>query len=200
MVVRWKRRSRRGGGLPSRPSFLVEVVVSSGIEIEQRLAEQGLAPGEIVLKYCWPRYAPPADSGIRLIGKFENLGQQFERLIAMHRVVPSSIPMPVGVVRNAEREFVGYVLEYTQGDTLETLISRGQIDEATRQLRIVEETIRKLHAKSIAHGDVNPSNVIAADDGRTVLIDPIPVPGPGTKLQDELCIAAIRARIETLRA
>ena len=153
-----------------------------------------------MLKYNWPRFAPPADSGIRLIGKSENLGKQFERLITMHHAVPSSIPMPVGVVRNSDREFVGYVLEYTEGETLERLISGGQTEEAMRQLGIVEETIRKLHVKSIAHGDLNPSNVIAADDGRTVLIDPIPVPGPGAKLQDELCIAAIRARIETLRA
>jgi serine/threonine protein kinase len=180
--------------------FLIEIVVSSGREIEQRLAEQGLSPGEIVLKYCWPRYAPPVDSGIRLIGKLENLGLQFERLIAMHRAVPSSIPMPVGVVKSSEGEFVGYVLEYIRGDTLETLISLGLLDEATRRLGIVEETVEKLHAKSIAHGDVNPSNVIAADDGRTVLIDPVPVPGPGTRLQDELCIAEIRKRIEALRA
>jgi hypothetical protein len=52
--------------------FLIEIVVSSGSEIEERLAQQGLAPDEIVLKFCWPRYAPPADSGIRLIGKLEN--------------------------------------------------------------------------------------------------------------------------------
>ena len=200
MAARWKRRSRRGAALPPKPIFLIELVVSSGSEIEQRLAEQGLSPGEIILKCCWPRYAPPVDSGIRVIGKLENLGQQFERLIAIHRAVPSSVPMPVGVVKSLEGEFVGYVLEYTRGDTLETLISLGLLEEAERRLGIVEETVEKLHRKSIAHGDVNPSNVIAADDGRTLLIDPVPVPGPGMKLQDELCIAAIRTRIETLRA
>ncbi len=180
--------------------FLIEVVVSSGAEIEQQLAAQGLAPEEIVLKYCWPRFAPPAESGIRVIGKLENLGQQFERLVAMHRTVPSSIPMPVGVVKSSVGEFVGYVLEYASGDTLETLISLGLLDEAERRLGIVEATVEKLHARSMAHGDVNPSNVIAADDGRTLLIDPVPVPGPGTRLQDELCIAEIRGRIAALRA
>src|SRR5579864_3815092 len=123
------RRSQRGAAHPAKPMFLSEIVVSSGTEIEQRLAEQGLAPGEIVLKYCWPRYAPPPDSGIRLIGKLENLDRQFERLIAMHRVVPSSIPMPVGVVKSSKGEFVGYVLEYARGDTLETLISLGLFEE-----------------------------------------------------------------------
>ena len=197
-----RRRARRKATLPpaaTKPIFLVEIVVSTGAEIGQRLAEQGLAPDEVVLKYCWPRFAPPADSGIRQIGKLENLGVQFERLIAMHRAVPSSIPMPVGAVRSPEGELVGYVLEYTAGDTLETLISIGLIDEAERRLRLVEETIAKLHAASIAHGDVNPSNVIAADDGRTLLIDPVPVPGPGAKLQDGLCIGEIRRRIDALR-
>jgi len=183
----------------SKPIFLVEIVVSSGAEIGQRLGEQGLAPDEVVLKYCWPRFAPPADSGIRQIGKLENLGLQFERLIAMHRSVPSSIPMPVGEVRSPERELVGYVLEYVSGDTLETLISLGHLEEAERQLGLVEETVAKLHAASLAHGDVNPSNVIAADDGRTLLIDPVPVAGPGAKLQDELSIAEIRRRIDALR-
>jgi tRNA A-37 threonylcarbamoyl transferase component Bud32 len=118
----------------------------------------------------------------------------------MHRLVPSCIPMPVGVVKSSQGEFVGYALEFVAGDTLETLLSLGLVDEAERQLVIVEATIAKLHAKSIAHGDINPSNVIAADDGRTLLIDPIPVPGSGAKLQDTLCIAEIRSRIETLRA
>ena len=202
-AARWRRRSRRGAGLPpvqTKPVYLTEIVVSSGQEIAQQLAGQGLAPEEVVLKYCWPRYAPSPDSGIRLIGKLENLGQQFERLIAMHRVVPSSIPMPVGIVKSSAGEFVGYVLEYASGETLETLISLGLLEEAARQLGVVEETVGKLHAKAIAHGDVNPMNVIAADDGRTLLIDPVAVPGPGTMLQDELCIGWIRNRIEALRA
>jgi serine/threonine protein kinase len=203
LAAQWRSRSGRPAVTATelaKPSFLVEIVVSSGEEIEQRLAEQGLAPEEIVLKYCWPRYAPPAGSGIRVISKFESLGQQFDRLIAMHRVVQSAIPMPVGVVKSSEGEFVGYVLEYAEGDTLETLLGLGLLDEAQRRLAIVEETLEKLHAKSIAHGDVNPSNVIAADDGRTLLIDPIPVPGSGARLQDELCVAEIRSRIDALRA
>jgi serine/threonine protein kinase len=202
LAARWRRRFRRAADRPGpqKPPFLTEIVVSSGAEIEQRLSEQGLAPDEIVLKYCWPSFAPPAESGIRVIGKLDNLGQQFDRLVAMHRVVPSRIPMPVGVVKSAEGEFVGYVLEYVSGDTLEVLLSLGLVDEAERQLGIVEETLEKLHAKSIAHGDVNTSNVIAADDGRTLLIDPVAVPGSGTTLQDELCVAEIRKRIDELRA
>ena len=68
LAAQWRSRSGRPAVTATelaKPSFLVEIVVSSGEEIEQRLAEQGLAPEEIVLKYCWPRYAPPAGSGIR---------------------------------------------------------------------------------------------------------------------------------------
>ena len=70
------------------------------------------------------------------------------------------------------------------------------IDEARRQLALVEATVAKLHAKSLPHGDVTAANVIAADDGRTLLIDPVASPGPGTRLQDELCLAELRDEIE----
>jgi serine/threonine protein kinase len=202
LAARWKSKFRRGAAAApeaKKPIYLVEIVVSSGSEIEQRLAEQGLAPEEIVLKYCWPSYAPPPDSGIRQIGKLDNLGPQFDRLVEMHRLVPSRIPMPVGIVRSEDGALVGYVLEYVDGDTLETLISLGLADEAERRLAIVEETVGRLHAKSIPHGDLNASNVIAADDGRTLLIDPVPVPGSGTMLQDELSLAELRDRVEALR-
>ena len=43
---------------------------------------------------------------------------------------------------------------------------------------------------------LDTSNIIVADDGRTVLIDPVANPGPGTKLQDEICIGDIRRQID----
>ena len=35
----------------AKPVYLTEIVVSSGQEIARRLAEQGLSPEEVVLKY-----------------------------------------------------------------------------------------------------------------------------------------------------
>jgi hypothetical protein len=183
---------------PPRPIFFTDIVISDGRELEQGLLRQGLAPEEVVLKYCWPRYAPPPETGIRSIAKSENLGLQFDRLIAMHRIVPSHVPMPAAIVRSAEGEFAGYILEYVRGETLRSLISLGMAAEARRQLGLVEEAIAKLHAKALPHGDVNASNVIVADDGRTLLIDPVPRPGRGTKLQDELCLQQIRAQIDEI--
>ena len=111
----------------------------------------------------------------------------------MHRVVPSGIPLPVGMVRNMDGEQVGYVLERVEGDTFHSLLELGMVGEATADARdVVERNVAKLHAKSIAHGDLNAYNVIASLDGRTLLIDPVANPGSGTMLQDELLLDELR--------
>lgn len=197
------RGARRRLGRPSsaspsrrRPSFVVDIAVGSGDELSRQLVEQGLAADEVIFKCFWPRYLPPADAGIRSLVRTENLGLQFDRLVAMHRCVPSAVPMPFATVRSADGALVGYVLEYVAGETLLGLIERGAVDEARRQLRSVERAVGRLHAKSLPHGDLTPANVIAADDGRTVLIDPVANPGPGTALQDELCLREIRGLLD----
>jgi hypothetical protein len=178
--------------VPRRPRFVVDVELKDGTELVDRLREQGVAPDEVVFKYFWPRFAPPADAGILSLYKAENLGGQFERLIAMHRVVPSGIPLPVGMVRNTDGEQVGYLLEHVDGVTFQSLLEAEAFEEARRRLAVVERNVGKLHAKSIAHGDLNAYNVIASDDGRTLLIDPIPNPGSGAMLQDELLLDELR--------
>src|SRR5690349_12425505 len=97
----------------ARPSarLVVDIELASGEELAGRLREQGLAPDEVLFKYFWPRYAPPPDSGIQSLLKSEHLGGQFERLVEMHGVVPSGIPLPIGLVRNTDGELVGYLLE-----------------------------------------------------------------------------------------
>jgi len=191
-----KRRTAVGSAPARRPRFVADIVIASGGELKDRLLEQGLSPEEVILKYCWPRYAPPREAGIRSMAKSENLGAQFGRLIALHREAPAAFPMPVGTVSSAEGEFVGYILEYVPGETLRTLLAMAMLGEARRQLALVETTVSKLHAKGMPHGDLNPSNIIAADDGRTVLIDPVANPRAGTLLQDALCLAQMRQEIE----
>jgi hypothetical protein len=189
-------RRRASPARPPRQTSVhaTEIVIADGAELAPRLREQGLDSGEIVFKYHWPRYAPGA--GIRSIVKSEHLLPQFDRLVSMHRLVPSSIPLPVAAVLNPDGEFVGYVLEYVEGVTLRELIADGMVAESRRQLDLVRDIVGRLHAKSVAHGDVNASNVIAADDGRTVLVDPIPFPGRGARLQDELCLDEIARQVE----
>ncbi len=171
-------------------------MISDGAELERRLLEQGLDVDEIVFKYYWPRYAPPPGSGIRSLVKSEHLRPQFERLVELQAVVQSHIPMPLATVGNADGEFVGYVLEYVDGVTLRELIEDGMTAEAQRQLDRVRAAVDRLHARSLAHGDLNASNVLAADDGRTLLIDPVPFQRPETRLQDDLCLEEIRRQIE----
>ena len=189
------RGSSRSRSTPA-PIFFSDIVVNDGSELKRELLRQGLSPDEVILKHYWPRFAPPADAGIRAIAKSENLRLQFDRLVAMHRVTPSSIPMPAAIVKSSQGEFAGYLLEHVEGDTLDSLISAGQTDEARRQLELVEKALEKLHAKSLPHGDVNASNIIVADDGRTLLIDPVASPGPGAKLQDAICLEQIRRQID----
>ena len=197
VVSRLPTRRVRDSDPPARRSsrLVVDIELSDAAELADRLREQGLAPDEVLFKYFWPRFAPPADAGIQSLLKSEHLGGQFERLVGMHDVVPSGIPLPVGLVRNTDGELVGYLLERVDGATLQSLLDLEMVDEARRQLAAVERIVAKLHAKSIAHGDLNAHNVIASDDGRTLLIDPVANPGKGTMLQDELSLQELRALV-----
>lgn len=188
-------RRRRHREPPRRPRFVVDIELADGAELVDRLRAQGLSPDEVVFKYFWPRYAPPADAGIQSVLKTEQLGAQFERVLEMHLVVPSAVPQPAGVVRNSDGELVGYVLERVEGETLADLVTRGALAEGRRHVERVERIVAKLHAKGIAHGDLTAANVIASDDGRTILIDPVPTPGPGTMLQDELLLGELKALV-----
>jgi len=191
-------RLRRAASKPverRKAIFVSEIAIADGGELRAKLLEQGLDRDEIVFKFLWPRYAPPASAGIRSILKTDHLRQQFERLVEMHRVVQAGVPMPLAAVVNTEGEFVGYILEYVGGVTLADLVHAGSLDEARRQLKRVQATVRKLHAKSVFHGDINAANIIAADDGRTLLIDPVAYAKPQTRPQDELCLEELAGQL-----
>jgi serine/threonine protein kinase len=179
-----------------KSTHVVDIVIADGNELKARLVEQGLDSDEIVFKYHWPRYAAPADAGIRSLVKSEHLRPQFERIVEMHAIVPSSIPLPVAQVRNSDREFVGYILEYVEGVTFNELLQTRMLDEARRQLARVREVVARLHGKNVVHGDLNPWNVVVADDGRTVLLDPVPFAKPELALQDELCLDEMGRQVE----
>jgi tRNA A-37 threonylcarbamoyl transferase component Bud32 len=85
------------------------------------------------------------------------------------------------------------VVERVDGQTVGQLVDRGLLDEARRCLGRVEAVVARPHARSLPHGDLTMANIIAADDGRTVLIDPVAVAQRGTALQDELCLRHLHA-------
>src|SRR5262245_21213174 len=128
-VAPWLRRGRSSDPpAKPQPSFIFDVTLASGAQLEDKLLAQGLSPDEVVFKFHRPSYAPPPGAGIPSLVKSENLGRQVERLIAMHEVVPASVPMPIGTVRDEGGELVGYLLEFVDGETLRELIEVGAID------------------------------------------------------------------------
>lgn len=195
-MPRFRRAASSKPPEPRKAIFVSDIVIADGGELRGKLLEQGLDRDEIVFKFLWPRYAPPASAGIRSILKSDHLAQQFDRLVEMHRVARASVPMPLAAVGNTDGDFIGYILEYVEGLTLAEIIQAGALDEAQRQLERVCQAVRKLHAKSAFHGDINAANIIAADDGRTLLIDPVAYARPQMKLQDELCLEELRRQIE----
>ena len=100
----------------------------------------------------------------------------------MHAIVPSSIPLPVAQVRNPDREFVGYILEYVAGRDVQRAAPDG---DARRGEAAARPRARSggegSTAKNVVHGDLNPWNVVVADDGRTVLLDPVPFAKPAAR-------------------
>ena len=67
-----------------------------------------------------------------------------------------------------------YCMELVEGDTLEDLITRdGRLDPALA-LVISEQAAAALqaaHAKGVMHGDVNPGNLMLANEGKLKLLD-----------------------------
>jgi RIO-like serine/threonine protein kinase len=60
----------------------------------------------------------------------------------------------------------------------------------------VRDVVARLHGKNVVHGDLNPWNVVVADDGRTVLLDPVPFAKTELALQDELCLDEMGRQVE----
>jgi hypothetical protein len=192
----FRRRARQPEPAPRRPRFVADLAIASGDELVGALRAHGLAPEDVVFKHHWPRYAPPPGSGLLVLHKSESLSLQFERLLALHAVVPGSVPAPLGTVRNPEGDFVGYLLERVDGETLASLLGRGALVESRRLLTAVERAVAKLHAASVPHGDLTAANLLAADDGRAILFDPVAGASESLLLQDELCLRELRALVD----
>lgn len=64
------------------------------------------------------------------------------------------------------------VHDWIDGQTLPTwLASNPTLDQRMGVSRSLTDTLQRLHALEIAHGDIHPQNIIVKDDGSTVLID-----------------------------
>lgn len=68
-----------------------------------------------------------------------------------------------------------YVMEYIEGESLQSLVSRkGALDEAAarRYISQVADALAYIHERNTLHLDIKPSNImVRKSDGRAILID-----------------------------
>lgn len=73
-----------------------------------------------------------------------------------------------------KRQFLYYLCEYVEGDTLEDWIEQGGKRDIEQVLNIVEQVtqgVRALHRKETLHQDLKPDNIVLTKDGNVKLID-----------------------------
>ncbi|MBN1962773.1 MAG: serine/threonine protein kinase [Deltaproteobacteria bacterium] len=66
-----------------------------------------------------------------------------------------------------------YVMQYIEGQSLQTLATTQKLPESVLVALISEiaAALAHAHSKNIGHGDLKPANVLINNDGRVVLID-----------------------------
>ncbi|HSC89876.1 MAG TPA: lipopolysaccharide kinase InaA family protein, partial [Polyangiaceae bacterium] len=128
------------------------------------LCVRGDGGEELALKWARPGYEAFVGREARALARLGGVGAP--RLDAVTRV---------GEPGRAERR-MGLLMERIDGDALD-VVSRKDASQASRRrlaqsvLLELGSTLRSLHSMGWAHGDVKPSNVMLAADGRVVLLD-----------------------------
>jgi len=77
-------------------------------------------------------------------------------------------------VEGRKRQFLYYLCEYVEGDTLEDWIEHESKRDIEQVLNIVEQVtkgVRSLHRKETLHQDLKPDNIVLTKDGEVKLID-----------------------------
>jgi hypothetical protein len=101
---------------------------------------------------------------------------ELERLMAQARLMAGLKHPNVVQVHSIERDGgeAFLVLELAEGKTLAKLLAEGgplPWEEARRVMRAVAEGLGYAHVRGVTHGDLKPSNVMVAPDGRVKVMD-----------------------------
>lgn len=99
---------------------------------------------------------------------------EYNALINMYNANPQNIVKPINVVKDAKGNVIGYDLEKLQGKTLYDYVQNKKLTD--EQFQKITDIIKGLHQKGLAHGDINPNNIMVLNDGNIKLIDPIGYP------------------------
>lgn len=181
-------RDRRAFGVSIDEARALEHVVATGL----REPRPGLQPGEeplegIVVRRLLGESANSrvyegarVSSGQRVVVKEILLDRQHpeatrRKLLRESRAL-QSLSHP-NLARLIDFGFVGgrylLVLEYLDGQTLANLGKRGKWPER-EAFELVDQVLQALghaHSRGVVHRDVNPSNILVANDGRVRLTD-----------------------------
>jgi len=99
---------------------------------------------------------------------------EYNALVNMYNANPKNVVKPIGVVKDAKGNIVGFNLEKIQGKTLSEYSQKSKI--TSEKLNEIETIIKNLHQKGFAHGDINSNNIMILNDGTIKLIDPVGYP------------------------
>ena len=122
--------------------------------------------GEAKLVKVWFRVAPDTkkpDQAVRLLSFLERA-----RLIKGYGIAGMPQVFDFGLSRGS----LLLVLEWVEGRTLTDWLSGApSYEERLAVTKSMLDTLTRIHALGIAHGDLHPQNIIVKEDGAAVLID-----------------------------
>ena len=170
------------------------IVARRGDSLMRELQRREIDPQNVFFKYRrgYYRLAIPfrdLHGGTRIVtSPFQKFNEhpdsvllEYAMLCGIHKVVPENVATPLALVKDRNGYVVGYVLRYVEGSpgAFEPLPKEiGNIpQEKFEVIRKLMPVIYEMQAHSVGHNDLDDRNknvIIAAQDGRVVLIDPWP--------------------------
>lgn len=141
---------------------------NAGEEAGQAIAKEGNA-GKTFFK-------DRRRSGARTVEVTENdelvTTWQFESLEKLYKAAPENVAKPIRIIKEGDK-VVGYEMEFVEGMSAREFIEKnGSLSEELRQK--IRTAVDNLHQKGVAHGDLNPGNIMITPDGQIKFVDPFP--------------------------
>lgn len=142
--------------------YLVERPLGRGGEAAVYQGQDLRSDTQVVLKFLEPA----------LLGEVAAY-ERFRREVAIGRLVHhSGVPRLLEAHEDAHPPFL--VLEYTEGESLRSLIDQAHPLPVARAVEIatnLAEVVAYCHQHRVVHRDLKPENILVGEDGRVKIID-----------------------------